>query len=41
MWSVGKNIEDTYQTWKRKFNNVLHINVFVRNELEIQLGFIT
>ena len=24
MWSVGKNIEDTYQTWKRKFNNVLH-----------------
>ena len=24
MWSVGKNIEDTYQNWKRKFNNVLH-----------------
>ena len=24
IWSVGKNIEDTYQTWKRKFNNVLH-----------------
>ena len=24
MWSVGKNIENTYQTWKRKFNNVLH-----------------
>ena len=23
-WSVGQNIEDTYQTWKRKFNNVLH-----------------
>ena len=20
MWSVGKNIEDTYKTWKRKFN---------------------
>ena len=24
MWSVWKNIENTYQTWKRKFNNVLH-----------------
>ena len=24
MWSVGKNIEDTYQTWKRKLNNALH-----------------
>ena len=24
MWSVGKNIGDTYQTRKRKFNNVLH-----------------
>ena len=24
MWSVGKDIEDTYQIWKRKFNNVLH-----------------
>ena len=24
MWSVGKNIENAYQTWKRKFNNVLH-----------------
>ena len=24
MWSVGKNIENTYQTLKRKFNNVLH-----------------
>ena len=24
MLSVGKNIENTYQTWKRKFNNVLH-----------------
>ena len=23
-WSVGKNIEDTYQTSKRKFSNVLH-----------------
>ena len=23
MWSFGKNIEDTYQTWKRKFN-ILH-----------------
>ena len=24
MWSIGKNIEDTYQTLKRKFNNVSH-----------------
>ena len=24
IWSVGKNIENTYQTGKRKFNNVLH-----------------
>ena len=23
MWSVGKNNEDTYQTWKRKFNVLL------------------
>ena len=26
MWSVGKNTEDIYQTWKRKFNTC---NVFI------------